>query len=262
MRIKLIILFVLIGIFFGTMSAFAQRDELRARFLERKPILDELKDRGIIGENNQGFIVFRIPSKEKENVVNEENDDRLRIYTRIAQRHGTDVNVVGRRRAIQIAKIAPPGHWLQDEDGRWYRKEGERHHEEPGPDRGWCCKNGDIFPASEGECHERRGRYFHSREEAERHCRERGPERGWCCKNGDIFPASEGECHERGGRYFPSREEAERHCRERGPERGWCCKDGDVFPASEGECHERGGRYFPSREEAERHCGKHGPGQS
>ena len=111
MRIKLIILFVLIGIFIGTVSAYAQKGELRVRFLERKPILDELKDRGIIGENNKDFVVFRIPFKENRNVVNGEN---------------ADVNIVGRRRAVQIAKIAPAGHWLQDEDGRWYRKEGER----------------------------------------------------------------------------------------------------------------------------------------
>lgn len=175
MRTKLIILFVLIGFFSGTVSAFAQRDDLKARFLERKPFLDELKDRGIIGENNKGFIVFRTHFKENRDVVNEENADRLKVYRNIARRHETDVNVVGRRRAVQIAKIAPPGHWLQDEDGRWYRKEGERHHEEPGPERGWCCKDGEIFPASEEECHERGGRYFHSRDEAERHCGEPGP---------------------------------------------------------------------------------------
>ena len=133
MRTKLIILFVLFGFFSGTVSAFAQRDDIKARFLERKPILNELKDRGIIGENNKGFIVIRTDFKENRNVVNEENADRLKVYRNIAQRHGTDVNIVGRRRAVQIAKIAPAGHWLQDEDGRWYRKEVERHHEQPCP---------------------------------------------------------------------------------------------------------------------------------
>jgi len=124
MRIKLIILFALIGMFFGTVSDYAQRGELKARFLKRKPILDEMKDRGILGENNKGFIVFRIPSRENRNVVDEENADRLKIYTHIAKKHGIDVDLVGRRRAIKIAKIASPGHWLQDEKGRWYRKKG------------------------------------------------------------------------------------------------------------------------------------------
>jgi uncharacterized protein YdbL (DUF1318 family) len=122
MNTKLIILFVSIGIFIGSVSLFAQPDDLKARFLERKPILDRMKDRGFIGENNKGFIVFRTPSKENRDVVNEENADRLKVYRNIARRHKTDVKVVGRRRAIQIAKIAPAGHWLQDKDGNWYRK--------------------------------------------------------------------------------------------------------------------------------------------
>jgi hypothetical protein len=144
------------------------------------------------------------------------------------------------------------------------------------PEQGWCCKDGEIFPATEEECRERRGHFFPHREEAERHCREERPhpeehprpdepEQGWCCKDGEIFPTNEEECRERRGHFFPTREEAEEHCREERPhpeehprpeepEQGWCCKDGQVFPTTLLECCERRGHFFPTREEAERHC--------
>ena len=102
----------------------AQPDNLKERFLERKPIIDEMKDAGMVGENNGGFLVFRVdaPGREQREIVNAENADRRIVYRRIAQKHGTNVEVVGQRRAAQIARNAAPGHWLQDAKGRWYRK--------------------------------------------------------------------------------------------------------------------------------------------
>jgi hypothetical protein len=128
--------------------------------------------------------------------------------------------------------------------------------------RGWCCKDGRIFPVTKVECRERSGQFFHTREEAEEHCREDHPqprpEEGWCCKDGRIFPVAKEECMERGGQFFHTREEAEEHCREDHPqprpEEGWCCKDGRIFPVTKEECMERGGQFFHSREEAEEHC--------
>lgn len=97
--------------------------DIKTRILERKPIIDEMKNRGAVGENNVGILDFRGSVDERERkIVEEENRDRRIIYMRIAKRHGVPPEEVGRRRAIKIAQIAPPGHWLQDPSGNWYRK--------------------------------------------------------------------------------------------------------------------------------------------
>jgi hypothetical protein len=87
-------------------------------------------------------------------------------------------------------------------------------------ERGWCCHEGEVFPATPEECREHGGQFFPTREEAEEHCREKPHEPGWCCHEGNVFPASPEECRERGGQFFPTREEAEEHCREKHPEPG------------------------------------------
>ena len=123
MKTKVVFLFVLMGILLVALPGLCQDDPIKERFLKRKPILNQLKMDGFIGENNQGYVEFRIPNDEHTELVENENADRRLVYQRIAKRHGTDVEVVGRRRAVQIAKIARRGDWLQDEDGNWYRKE-------------------------------------------------------------------------------------------------------------------------------------------
>ena len=59
---------------------------------------------------------------ENDALVNAENADRQAVYADIAQRTGTTAQEVGKRRALQIAQLAAPGHWLQAADGRWYQK--------------------------------------------------------------------------------------------------------------------------------------------
>jgi len=119
------------------------------------------------------------------------------------------------------------------------------------PPEGWCCFDGDVFPASESECAERGGHFFPTQEEAEDYCRGEMPPEGWCCFDGEVFPSSESECAESGGHFFPTQEEAEDYCRGEMPSEGWCCFDNEVFLSSEPECVERGGRFFPTQEEAE-----------
>ncbi len=51
-----------------------------------------------------------------------ENKDRQMVYDAIAKQQGTTAAVVGQRRALQIAKKAKPGEWLQDADGKWVQK--------------------------------------------------------------------------------------------------------------------------------------------
>jgi hypothetical protein len=103
--------------------SFAQdAKELKARMMERIPVIQALKSKGIVGENNLGYLQFVSSVKEKEEIVNSENADRKAVYTSIANQQGAGVDLVGKRRAIQIAENAGAGEWLQDSAGKWYQK--------------------------------------------------------------------------------------------------------------------------------------------
>ncbi|MBU4267506.1 MAG: YdbL family protein [Acidobacteria bacterium] len=113
------------GLFLLTVSVQAESAELKERFLQRKPLLEQMKTLEWIGENNLGFLAFRSDagqSKENAKVVNAENQDRKTIYAEIAVKLNTSAEEVGKRRAVQIAALAAVGHWLQDAEGNWYQK--------------------------------------------------------------------------------------------------------------------------------------------
>jgi uncharacterized protein len=101
-------------------AALAQ--DIKTRMRDRLPVIVDLKSRGVIGENNQGYLDLLKGQTEKKDVVAAENEDRRTIYNQIARQTGTSPDVVGQRRAIQIAEIASPGEWLQDSAGKWYQK--------------------------------------------------------------------------------------------------------------------------------------------
>jgi uncharacterized protein YdbL (DUF1318 family) len=115
-----ILAFLLIGFFVSGVSTFA--DDIKARMKKRLPTIKELKAQGIVGEDNEGFLQFVGGKKAKEDVVAAENKDRKTIYTAIAKQQGTTAELVGSRRALQIAQKASPGEWLQDASGKWYQK--------------------------------------------------------------------------------------------------------------------------------------------
>lgn len=97
-------------------------DSIKQRMIDRLPDIKALKDQGIVGENNLGFLEFIGNRKEKADVVAAENADRKSVYEAIAKNQGTTVEVVGQHRAIQLADKAQSGDWLQDANGKWYKK--------------------------------------------------------------------------------------------------------------------------------------------
>ena len=104
-------------------GAFPSAKEIQARMLARLPEIKALKDKGLVGENNQGLLEFVGQQKEKQDVVAAENQDREMVYEAIAKQQGITVELVGKHRAVQIADKARTGEWLQDANGKWYRKE-------------------------------------------------------------------------------------------------------------------------------------------
>lgn len=116
----ILLILCLLGISSTYSAAFAEN--LKERFKARLPIIKVLKQKHIVGENNKGFLEFITNKKEKKDVVDAENSDRSKVYSAIAKREGTTMEVVGVHRAAQIEKKADPGEWLQDARGRWYQK--------------------------------------------------------------------------------------------------------------------------------------------
>lgn len=114
-----ITIFLLAGLIFSTNGALAQ--DIKARMKSRLPVINELKAKGIVGENNKGYLEFR-GAPQKEDVVRAENADRQAVYEAIAKQQGVTGELVGRRRAIQLRNNADPGEWLQDDNGNWYKK--------------------------------------------------------------------------------------------------------------------------------------------
>ena len=117
---------LLAGLFLLALFVQAESAELKERFLQRKPLLENMKNQGWVGENNLGFLSFRGSagqSKENTQVVQSENEDRKTVYAEIAAKVNTSVADVGKRRAAQIAALAAVGQWLQDADGNWYQKQ-------------------------------------------------------------------------------------------------------------------------------------------
>ncbi|MBN1197470.1 MAG: YdbL family protein [Candidatus Aminicenantes bacterium] len=102
----------------------ADRAAIKKRMAERLPLLTQMKDQGLIGENNLGYLEFRSGDRtdKQKDVVGKENADRLLVYHMVAEEINVSVQVVGKRRAVQIAKNEPEGHWIQKPDGSWVRK--------------------------------------------------------------------------------------------------------------------------------------------
>lgn len=117
---KIITISIIVSVFL--LSAYSFAGGIKERMKARKPVISDLKAAGIVGENNIGFLAYVSNKKEKEDVVNAENEDRKKVYAAIAKRQGVTAEAVGKRRALQISEIAEKGEWLQDNTGKWYRK--------------------------------------------------------------------------------------------------------------------------------------------
>jgi uncharacterized protein YdbL (DUF1318 family) len=103
-------------------NGYSSSQDIKQRMIERLPTITALKAKGLLGEDNRGYLQFIGQKKENEDVVAAENKDRQTVYTAIAKQQGTTVELVGQHRAIQIADKAQPGEWLQDAKGKWYQK--------------------------------------------------------------------------------------------------------------------------------------------
>ena len=123
LRTQLIAIFSLAFVVLLVSSAYAQNlQSVKANMLERKSTIDSLKNKGLVGEGNDGYLHVRKASGDAKKVVSSENADRGVVYKAIAKKEGTTIEKVGKRRALQLAGIAASGHWFLKGDGTWFKK--------------------------------------------------------------------------------------------------------------------------------------------
>ncbi len=110
---------LLILCLFVTQVAFGG---VKERMKERLPVIAQLKTKGIIGENNQGYLGFVSGTRENEALIAAENKDRKAVYTYFAKQQNTKLEVVEQVQGKRKAEKAKPGEFIQNAGGSWVKK--------------------------------------------------------------------------------------------------------------------------------------------
>ncbi len=113
-----ILVLISLLVFPGTSAA----QSIKERMKQRLPVIVDLKAKGIVGENNQGYLAFVTGKKAKESIIANENKDRKTIYSHIAKQQKTSLKLVEKRRALQLADRARSGEFIQKSNGAWIKK--------------------------------------------------------------------------------------------------------------------------------------------
>ncbi|MCP3940778.1 MAG: YdbL family protein [Desulfobacteraceae bacterium] len=119
-NIIIVNLMVVLGLLMFAGISIAQG--IKDRMKQRLPVIVELKTKGIVGENNSGYLAFVTGQKSHEQIIASENKDRKTIYSHIAKQQNTSLRLVEKRRALILAERAMPGEFIQKADGAWIKK--------------------------------------------------------------------------------------------------------------------------------------------
>jgi len=115
-------LYVLIIITLMISFQFAFAGGIKERMKLKLPAIAELKAKGIIGENNKGYLGFVTGSKAKKALIAEENKDRKKIYIYFAKQQKTTLDTVEKVQAKRKANRVHPGEFFQKPGGTWVKK--------------------------------------------------------------------------------------------------------------------------------------------
>ena len=113
---------------FLTATAYAQNlsPELENAALRRKARYNELTSleaAGVVGETRDGLVAVRGSSDARvEQLVKDENQDRMIIYDEIAFKNGTSVEDVQKIYAERLQQSAPSGTPIETKNGTWETK--------------------------------------------------------------------------------------------------------------------------------------------
>ncbi|SDT84825.1 YdbL family protein [Desulfobacula phenolica] len=115
-------IYVLLMVCFFISFQVAFAAGIKERMKQRLPAITGLKAKGIIGEDNRGYLGFVTAARELEDVIAAENQDRKAIYTHFAKQQNTSLEVVEKIQAKRKAEKADPGEFFQNQDGSWHKK--------------------------------------------------------------------------------------------------------------------------------------------
>ena len=113
----LIVLFSLVAVVSITWA-----DGIKERMKQRLPQIIQMKQQGIIGENDRGYLEYVSGNQPNQEIVEAENSDRQKVYEMIAKQQGVPIQKVEQLRAAQIVRKAIEGEMLKRSDGSWYKK--------------------------------------------------------------------------------------------------------------------------------------------
>jgi hypothetical protein len=120
---RLVLLSVVLALGSVTVVQAQDLNAIRVRMEQRQGSIDSLKDRGVVGETNRGYLEARdAATAADQQVIAAENTDRGQVYASIAGNTGTNAETVGRARAKHIAANSKAGVWIQDASGEWRQK--------------------------------------------------------------------------------------------------------------------------------------------
>jgi len=119
---KIFKIYVLLIVCLIVSSQLAFAAGIKERMKQRLPVIADLKTKGIIGEDNKGYLGFVTSTRAQDGVVAAENTDRKMIYKHFAKQQNTTINVVEKIQAKRKAAKTKPGEFFQKQDGSWHKR--------------------------------------------------------------------------------------------------------------------------------------------
>ena len=115
-------IYILIIISLIVSSQFAIAGDIKNRMKQRLPAIAALKTKGIIGENNRGYLGFVTSTIAQKSMIVAENQDRKMVYTYFAKKQNTTLTVVETVQAERKAQKTGKGKFYQNSGGVWVQK--------------------------------------------------------------------------------------------------------------------------------------------
>ena len=105
------------------LAADSTKDELKSRFRERYPAIRELKEKGVVGETDEGYLDW-VGKKDPKSagMVDSENSDRKELYALLAKETKESPEVVAKHAAQRNFEKAKVGEYLKV-GSKWHKKE-------------------------------------------------------------------------------------------------------------------------------------------
>ncbi|OFZ59525.1 MAG: hypothetical protein A2328_11750 [Bdellovibrionales bacterium RIFOXYB2_FULL_36_6] len=119
---KLLKMAPLLMIFLLLSISYIRADEIKDRMVQRLPVIADLKTKGIIGEDNRGYLGFVSGNRVMEDIIAAENNDRKTVYGIFAKQQNTSLEVVETIQGARKAEKANSGEFYQNREGQWVRK--------------------------------------------------------------------------------------------------------------------------------------------